>query len=157
MANADKLAAGEIADRMPVIGSGGEPFGIVDHVEGDFIKLAKSDPTSGGVHRYIPRSTVAGLDGGVVRLSMPAEQAKGSAAPRPACHATCRSALERRREVLGAVTVDMPLPPQPPPPKDRRGEQERCCQDRQDSGERRHPSRRQHGRGSGEPHGRGIH
>ncbi|HEY8613559.1 MAG TPA: DUF2171 domain-containing protein [Roseomonas sp.] len=76
MVNAAKLAAGEIQDHMPVIGSDGEPFGMVDHVEGEFIKLAKSDPASGGVHRYIPLTTVAGLDGGVVRLSMPAEQAK---------------------------------------------------------------------------------
>jgi hypothetical protein len=75
MVNAAKLANGEIQDHMPVIDSGGQPFGIVDHVEGDFIKLAKSDPTSGGVHRYLPLTTVAGLDGGLVRLSMPASQA----------------------------------------------------------------------------------
>ena len=75
MVNAAKLAAGEIQDHMPVMGSEGQPFGIVDHVEGDYIKLAKSDPMSGGVHRYLPLTTVAGLDGGVVRLSMPARQA----------------------------------------------------------------------------------
>ena len=75
MVNAAKLAHGEIQDHMPVVGSDGQPFGIVDHVEGDFIKLAKNDPTAGGVHRYLPLTTVAGLDGGVVRLSMPARQA----------------------------------------------------------------------------------
>ncbi|SHJ63908.1 hypothetical protein SAMN02745194_03023 [Roseomonas rosea] len=76
MANAAKLAAGEIQDHMPVTGSDGQPFGTVDSVQGEFIKLTKSDPASGGRHRYLPLTTVAGLDGGVVRLSMPAEQAK---------------------------------------------------------------------------------
>ena len=75
MVNAAKLADGEIQDHMHVIGSDGQPFGIVDHVEGAFIKLAKSDPMAGGVHRYLPRTTVVGLEGGVVRLSMPASQA----------------------------------------------------------------------------------
>ncbi|HWL82003.1 MAG TPA: DUF2171 domain-containing protein [Roseomonas sp.] len=74
MVNAAKIAAGEIQDHMPVVGSDGRPFGTVDHVQGDYIKLTRADPASGGEHRYIPRSTVAGLDGGVVRLSMPAEQ-----------------------------------------------------------------------------------
>jgi hypothetical protein len=76
MVNAARLAAGEIQDHMPVIGSDRQPFGMVDHVEGEFIKLTKTDPASGGVHRYIPLTTVAGLDGGMVRLSLPAEQAK---------------------------------------------------------------------------------
>jgi hypothetical protein len=75
MVNAAKLANGEIQDHMPVVGSDGKPFGMVDHVEGDFIKLAKNDPAAGGVHRYLPLTTVAGLDGGMVRLSMPAAQA----------------------------------------------------------------------------------
>jgi len=74
MVNAAKIAKGEIQDHMPVVGSDGRPFGTVDHVQGDYIKLTRSDPASGGEHRYIPCSTVAGLDGGVVRLSMPAEQ-----------------------------------------------------------------------------------
>ena len=76
MVNAARLAAGEIQDHMPVIGSDGQSFGTVDHVEGEFIKLAKNSPASGGIHRYLPLTTVAGLEGGVVRLSMPAEQAK---------------------------------------------------------------------------------
>lgn len=76
MVNAAKIANGEIQDHMPVIGSDGQPFGIVDKVEGDYIKLSKSDPQSGGEHRYLPLSTVAGLDGGMVRLSMPVGQVK---------------------------------------------------------------------------------
>ncbi|WP_426957887.1 DUF2171 domain-containing protein [Muricoccus radiodurans] len=75
MVNAARIAAGEIQDHMPVIASDGQPIGTVDGVEGDFIKLTKTDPASGGEHRYIPLTTVAGLDGGVVRLSMPSGQA----------------------------------------------------------------------------------
>ena len=78
MANAAKLDQGRIQHHMPVVGSDGRNVGIVDAVEGDWIKLAKNDPQSpdGGGHRYLPLSTVAGLDGGVVRLSMPAAQVR---------------------------------------------------------------------------------
>lgn len=78
MANASALARGEIADHMPVVGSDGRPFGTVDRVEGEFIRLTRRGPGGAPVegHRYLPLSTVAGLDGGVVRLSMPAEQAE---------------------------------------------------------------------------------
>ncbi|MBP0445984.1 DUF2171 domain-containing protein [Roseomonas sp. SSH11] len=76
MANAADMAAGKIPDHTPVVGSDGQHFGTVDSVEGEYIKLTKTDPASGGVHRYIPRSLVAGLEGGVVRLSMPAEKAR---------------------------------------------------------------------------------
>ncbi|KAA2213283.1 DUF2171 domain-containing protein [Teichococcus oryzae] len=75
MVNAAKIEKGEVQDHMPVVGSDGQPFGIVDRVEGDYIKLARNDPASGGTHRYLPRSVVAGLEGGVVRLSMPSAQA----------------------------------------------------------------------------------
>ncbi len=78
MANAAKLEQGQIQHHMPVVGSDGRPVGIVDALEGDWIKLAKDDPqsTGEGEHRYVPLSTVAGLDGGMVRLSMPAEQVR---------------------------------------------------------------------------------
>ena len=76
MADAAKLDRGQIQDHMPVVGSDGRHVGIVDKVEGDWIKLAKDDPQRPGEeeHRYVPLSTVAGLDGGMVRLSMPAAQ-----------------------------------------------------------------------------------
>jgi len=77
MANADRLARGEIQDHMPVVGSDGQPFGTVDRVEGKFIKLMRQDPQGGdgSGHRWLPLSTVAGLEGGLVRLSLPAQQA----------------------------------------------------------------------------------
>ena len=76
MVDAAKLNRGEIQDHMPVVGSDGRHVGTVDRVEGDWIKLAKNDPQSPGEeeHRYVPLSTVAGLDGGMVRLSMPSAQ-----------------------------------------------------------------------------------
>jgi hypothetical protein len=76
MANAARIEKGQIQDHMPVVGSDGRPFGTVDHLAGDYIKLTKNDPEAGGHHRYLPISTVAGLEGGVVRLSMPASQVK---------------------------------------------------------------------------------
>jgi hypothetical protein len=78
MANAARIARGEIQDHMPVTGSDGRPLGTVDRVEGDFIKLMRNDPNVGGGHHWLPLSTVAGLDGGVVRLSMPAAQAESA-------------------------------------------------------------------------------
>ncbi|WP_211853181.1 DUF2171 domain-containing protein [Plastoroseomonas hellenica] len=75
MTNAARMERGEIQEHMPVVGSDGRPFGTVDRIAGAYIKLSKSDPLAEGEHRYLPRSTVAGLDGGLVRLSMPARQA----------------------------------------------------------------------------------
>ena len=76
MANASDIERGLIRDHMPVVGSDGRHFGTVDRVEGDYIKLTAQDPAAGGGHRWLPLSTVAGLDGGIVRLSLPAEQAR---------------------------------------------------------------------------------
>jgi hypothetical protein len=70
---------GRIQDHMPVVGTDGRHVGIVDKVEGDWIKLTKEDPEApdgGREHRYVPLSTVAGVDGGMVRLSMPAAQVR---------------------------------------------------------------------------------
>ena len=75
MAKASDIAQGRIIDHMPVVGSDGRHVGTVDAVEGELIRLTRSDPASGGEHRWLPRTTVAGVDGGVVRLSMPAGQA----------------------------------------------------------------------------------
>ena len=78
MVDAARLAQGEIQDHMPVVGSDGRHLGTVDRVEGDFIKLTRAEEAPGGRHRWLPLSTVAGLDGGLVRLSPPAAQAEQS-------------------------------------------------------------------------------
>jgi len=75
MVNAERIGEGQIEDHMPVVGSDGRHVGIVDAVEGDYLKLSREDPAAGGTHRWLPRSTIAGLDGGMVRLSLPADQA----------------------------------------------------------------------------------
>jgi hypothetical protein len=75
MAKASDSAQGRIGDHMPVVGSDGRHVGTVDAVEGELIRLTRSDPEAGGAHRWLPRSTVAGIEDGVVRLSMPAAQA----------------------------------------------------------------------------------
>lgn len=51
MANAAYIGKGQIQDHMPVVGSDGKPFGTVDHLAGDYIKLSRSDPEAGGIHR----------------------------------------------------------------------------------------------------------
>ena len=51
-----------------MIGADGVHVGTVDHVQGDRIKLAKSD-TLDQRHHYISGGLVAGVDQGVVRLS----------------------------------------------------------------------------------------
>ncbi len=78
MADAEKFDRDQIQDRMAVVGSDGRHVGLVDRVEGEWIKLSKNDPQSPDAteHRYVPLSTVAGLDGGLARLSMPAAQVR---------------------------------------------------------------------------------
>lgn len=78
MAKASDIEHGRIQDHMPVVGGDGHPIGTVDRVEGEYIKLTETDPQSGGRHHWLPLSTVAGLDGGLVRLSLPAAQARDS-------------------------------------------------------------------------------
>ncbi|RKK05842.1 DUF2171 domain-containing protein [Pseudoroseomonas wenyumeiae] len=76
MVNPAHIEKGQIQDHMPVVGSDGKHFGTVDHLAGDYIKLNRSDIGTGGLHCYLPLSAVVGLQGGVVRLSMPAMQVK---------------------------------------------------------------------------------
>lgn len=63
-----------IREHMEVVGSDGTHVGTVDHVEGNSIKLAKSDPRAGGEHRYIPVGWVASVDR-VVRLNKACDEA----------------------------------------------------------------------------------
>jgi hypothetical protein len=72
MANAADLAQGEIPDHTPVIGSDGRNIGTVDGVAGDYIKLTRDET---GQHRFLPRKLVTSLEGGLVRVSLPAAQA----------------------------------------------------------------------------------
>ncbi len=53
-------------------GVSGEHIGTVDGVEGDMIKLTKSD-SKDGMHHYIPMSWVESVDGNAVHLSKDAQ------------------------------------------------------------------------------------
>lgn len=60
----------EIREHAEVIASCGSHVGTVDHLDGeDKIKLAKSDPQSGGVHHYIPLSWVDKVENNKVLLN----------------------------------------------------------------------------------------
>jgi hypothetical protein len=66
----------QITEHMEVIGADGVHVGIVDHVDGNRIKLTKAES---GAHRdhhhYISGGLVAGVEGDQVRLSATAENA----------------------------------------------------------------------------------
>ena len=64
-----------IREHMKVIGSDRQPVGTVDHVEGDRIKLARSDPQAGGKHHYIPAEWVERVDGDELLLRQSAREA----------------------------------------------------------------------------------
>lgn len=71
--------ATQIKEHMQVIGSDGQPVGTVDKVEGNNIKLTKSDPASGGQHQFISMDMIGSVEGDAVRLNMPADQARQQA------------------------------------------------------------------------------
>lgn len=64
----------KIQEHMPVVGSDGQHIGTVDHVQGQSIKLTKSD-SADGHHHYLPLSAVAGVDDSV-RLAVSAADAQ---------------------------------------------------------------------------------
>lgn len=74
--------AENIREKMAVVGSCGNRVGVVDHVEGDAIKLTKND-SSDGQHHFIPMGWVDNVDNEVhlSKNSMDAQkQWKSSAA-----------------------------------------------------------------------------
>lgn len=50
-----------LVEDMEVVGSDGRHVGVIDHVEGDTIKLKKMDPAAGGLHHLIMVSSVASV------------------------------------------------------------------------------------------------
>ena len=69
--------ASAIKEHMEVIGADGVHLGTVDRIEGDRIKLTKSENIGGheGHHHYISRGLVAEVEGDKVRLSANADVA----------------------------------------------------------------------------------
>jgi hypothetical protein len=60
--------ADQIREHMEVIDADGQHVGTVDALEGDRIKLTKSDSTQ-HEHRYLPVDQVQGIEGGKIRLN----------------------------------------------------------------------------------------
>lgn len=65
-----------VKPHMQIIGADGVPVGTVDAVEGDRIKLTKTDGGShGGHHHYLSVGLIAEIEGDKVRLSATAVNA----------------------------------------------------------------------------------
>ena len=62
-----------ISEQMPVVGVDGQQIGRVDKVEGNAIKLTKSDSPD-DQHHFVPIDWVTGVDDRV-RLGIPSDQA----------------------------------------------------------------------------------
>ncbi len=65
----------QIREHMEVIGADGGHVGTVDHVDGDRLKLTRSDRGAAGQHHFIPLSLIEEIDADAVRLSFKAELA----------------------------------------------------------------------------------
>ncbi len=59
----------QIREHMKVVGADGQHVGIVDGIEGNRIKLTKSDPAAGGQHRYVDLNDVEQIKDDKVCLS----------------------------------------------------------------------------------------
>ena len=70
------ISSSEIREHMNVVGSDGGHVGTVDRIEGDRIKLTKSDPAAKGQHHYIELSQIDAIKDGEVCLSQKADEAK---------------------------------------------------------------------------------
>lgn len=65
----------QIKEHMEIVGSDGEHVGIVDHLDGERIKLTHHDSKADGHHHFLPVSAIASV-GEFVTLSMSASDAK---------------------------------------------------------------------------------
>lgn len=64
----------QIKEHMEIVGLDGQHVGIVDHLDGDRIKLTHHDSKAEGHHHFLPISAVASVDE-FVKLSMSASDA----------------------------------------------------------------------------------
>ena len=89
MTQNQEMDAGQITDRiakdlkarldqggehMQVMDKNGEHVGTLDHLDGDRIKLTRSD-SSDGQHHYVPLSQVESMDNVAVHLNITREEA----------------------------------------------------------------------------------
>jgi hypothetical protein len=66
----------KIQEHMPVVGSDGGHVGTVDHLDGQRIKLTRTDPEARGVHHFIHIDSIAAVENGEVKLNRTTAQAK---------------------------------------------------------------------------------
>lgn len=59
----------QIKEHMPVVGSDGGHVGTIDHLDGQRIKLTRTDPEAAGHHHFIHVDSIARIEGGQVRLN----------------------------------------------------------------------------------------
>lgn len=64
----------QIKEHAEVIGADGVHVGTVDHVDGDRLKLTKTD-SADHHHHYVPAGLIAEIEDGKVRLSATAANA----------------------------------------------------------------------------------
>jgi hypothetical protein len=69
------IDSSQIREHMEVLGSDGQHVGAVDSVEGQRIKLTRSDPAAGGEHHYLHLDMVGTVEGNAVHLVRTASQA----------------------------------------------------------------------------------
>ncbi len=65
-----------IQEHMEIVGSDGEHVGTVDRLDGQRIKLTRTDPAAGGEHHFIHLDSVESVDAGKVRLNRTGAQAR---------------------------------------------------------------------------------
>lgn len=66
-----------IREHMEVIGADGGHVGTVDHLDGERIKLTRTDRGAGGRHHWLPLSMVADIEGETLRLTVPLDRVAG--------------------------------------------------------------------------------
>ena len=76
--------AANVRERMDVIASCGKKIGVVDHIEGDSLKLTKNDSPD-GQHHYIPSTWVDHVDSHVHLSKNSMEAEKGWKADAASC------------------------------------------------------------------------
>jgi len=69
------LNPSDIKEHMEIVGSDKEHVGIVDHLDGDRLKLTHHDSQADGKHHFLPLSAVASV-GEFVTLSMTKAEAE---------------------------------------------------------------------------------
>ena len=65
----------QIKEHMEVVGTDGKHVGIVDHLDGDRVKLTHHDSQADGKHHFLPQSAIMSI-GEFVTLSMTAAEAE---------------------------------------------------------------------------------